>query len=52
MPFTIMKSHIGTTEQVHMGGQTMFPFLWIRENEEKVYPHFGSHSSLVGKLIE
>ena len=30
----------------------MVPLSWIRENEEKVNPHFGSYSSLVEELIE
>ena len=30
----------------------MFPFSWIRENEVKVNPHFGSYASLVWELIE
>ena len=40
------------TEQVHMGGKTMVPLSWIRENEENVKPRFASYASLVGELIE
>ena len=39
-----MQSTEGTTEQVHMGGATMFPFSWMRENEEKMNPHFRSYA--------
>ena len=41
---TVMQSTEVTTEQVHMGGATMFPLSWIRENEEKLNPHFGSYA--------
>ena len=30
----------------------MVPLSWIKENEEKVNPRFGSYASLVGELLE
>ena len=39
-----MQSTEGTTEQVHMGGETMFPFSWMREKVENLNPRFGSYA--------
>ena len=35
-----MQSIEGTTEQVHMGGATMFPFSWMRGKGGKNEPSF------------